>query len=94
MKGMSWYLLGVVSQYLRGGSPAQCPIVNHAIVCTQALLECYMYAHYQSHDNATLSYMQDDLRHFHNFNDVVLLGQAGTKATAKANALRMQPMKK
>jgi len=36
MKEMSQYLLGVVTQSLRGGSPAQRPIFNHAIECTQA----------------------------------------------------------
>jgi hypothetical protein len=30
IKEMSWYLLGVVTQSLRSGSPAQCPIFNHA----------------------------------------------------------------
>jgi len=31
MKKVSWYLLGVVTHSLRGGNPAQRPIVNHAI---------------------------------------------------------------
>jgi hypothetical protein len=44
MKEISWYLLGVVTQALRGGSAAQCPIFNRAIECTRALLEFYMYA--------------------------------------------------
>jgi len=44
MKEMSWYLLGVVIQSLRDGSPAQRPIFNHAIDCTRTLLEFYMYA--------------------------------------------------
>jgi len=34
MKEMSRYMLGVVTQSLRGGSPAQRPIVNHSIECT------------------------------------------------------------
>jgi len=59
MKEMSQYLLGVVTQSLRGGSPAQCPIFNRAIECTRALLEFYRYARYKSHDDATLSYMED-----------------------------------
>jgi len=44
MKEMSQYMLGVVPQYLRGGSPAQSPIFNPAIESTRALLEFYMYA--------------------------------------------------
>jgi len=70
MKEMSWYLLGVVTQSLRGGSPTQRPIFNHAFECTQALSEFYMYARYKSHDDATLSYMGDPMRRFHTFNDV------------------------
>jgi hypothetical protein len=31
MKEMSWYLLGVVTQSLQGGNPAQSPIFNRAI---------------------------------------------------------------
>ena len=57
MKEMSRYLVGVVTQSLREGSPAQGPIFNHAIECTRALLEFYMYARYKSHDDTTLSYM-------------------------------------
>jgi len=40
---MTRYLLGVVTQSLCGGRPAQHPIFNHAIVCTLALLVVYMY---------------------------------------------------
>jgi len=36
MKEMSRYLLGVGTQSLRGGSPAQHPIFNRAIECTRA----------------------------------------------------------
>jgi hypothetical protein len=53
-----------------------------------------MYARYKSHDDATLSYIEDTLHHFHTFKDVFLLGQAGKKAIAKANALRMELVKK
>jgi len=53
MKEMSQYIIGVVTQSLRGGSPTQHPISNHAIECTWALLEFYMYAQYKSHDDAT-----------------------------------------
>jgi hypothetical protein len=91
---MSRYLLGVVTQSLRGGSPTQHPIFNHAMECTRALLEFYMYARYISHDDATLSYREDALRHFHTFRDVFLLGRAGKKTMANANALRTEHVKK
>jgi len=71
MKEMSRYLLGVVTQSLWGGSPAQRPIFNRATECTRALLEFYMYARYKSHDDATLSYMGDTLHCFHTFKDVL-----------------------
>jgi hypothetical protein len=74
MKEMSRYLVGVVIQSLRGGSPAQLLIFNRANECKRALLEFYMYAQYKSHDDATLSYMEDDLCRFHTFKDVFLLG--------------------
>jgi hypothetical protein len=91
---MSPDLPGVVTQSLRGGSPAQHPIFNHAIECRRALLEFYMYSRYKSHDDATLSYMEDALRHFCTFKDVFLLGRAVKKAKAKANALRTELVKK
>jgi hypothetical protein len=94
MKEMSRDLLGVVTQSLRGGSPAQRPIFNHAIECTRALLEFYRYARYKSQDDVTLSYMEHTLRRFHTFKDVFLLGRAGQKANAKANALRTELVKK
>jgi len=93
MKGMSRYLLGVVTKSQRGGSPAQHPVFNRAIECTQGLLEFYMYARYKSHDDATLSYMEDTLHCFHAFKDVCLLGRAGKKPKAKANAPRTELMK-
>jgi hypothetical protein len=46
MKDMSQYLLGVVTQSLQGGSPAQCPIFNYTIDCIQAFLEFCMHAPY------------------------------------------------
>jgi len=93
MKEMSRYLLGVVTQSLRGGNPAQSPIINRTIERTQALLEFSMYARYKSHDDATLSYMKDALHCFHTFKDVFLLGRAGKKAKAKANALSTELVK-
>jgi hypothetical protein len=53
-----------------------------------------MYAPYKSHDDATLSYMQDALCRFHTFKDLFLLGRAGKKAKANANALRTELVKK
>jgi hypothetical protein len=94
MKEMSWYLLGVVTQSLQGGSPAQCPKFNRAIECTLALFEFYIYARYKSHDDATLSYMEDALHRVHTFKDVFLLWRGGEKAKGKANALRMELVKK
>jgi hypothetical protein len=94
MKEMGWYLLGVVTQSLRGRSPAQPPIFNHPIECTGALLGLYMYACYKSHDDATLSYMEDALRRFHPFKDVFLLRPAGQEVKAKAYALRTELVKK
>jgi hypothetical protein len=49
-----------------------------------------MYARYTSHDDTTLSYMEDAMRRFHTFNDVFLLGQVGKMAKAKTNALRTE----
>jgi hypothetical protein len=94
MKEMNQYLVGVVTQSLRGGSPAQHPIFNCAIVCTWALLEFYRYVRYKSHDDATLSYMEDSLSHFHSIKDVFLLWRAGKKAKAKVNALGTELVKK
>jgi hypothetical protein len=37
--------------------------------------------------------MEYALRHFHTFKDVFLLGRAGKKAKAKANALRTELVK-
>jgi hypothetical protein len=53
-----------------------------------------MYARYISHDDATLSYREDALHPFHTFRDVFLLGRAGKKAMANANALRTELVKK
>jgi hypothetical protein len=53
-----------------------------------------MYAQYKSHDNATLSYMEDALHRFHTFNDVFFLGLAGKLAKANCKALRTDLVKK
>ena len=91
---MSRDMLRDVNLSLRSGSVAQCPKSNRAIECTRALLEFYIYAQFKSHDDATLTYMEDTLPHFHTFKDVVLLRRAGNEAKAKANALRMELMEK
>jgi len=91
---MSRYLLGVVIQSPRGGNPAESPRFNCTIECTWALLEFSMYARYKSHDDATLSYMEDALHRFHTFKDVFLLGRASLMVRAKANALRTELMTK
>jgi len=49
-----------------------------------------MYARYESHDDATLSYMEDALCRVHTFKDVFLLGRSGKEAMATANALRTE----
>ena len=46
MKEMSRYLVGVVTQSLRGRNPAQHPMLNHAIEFTRTLVEFYIYARY------------------------------------------------
>ena len=65
-----------------------------AIVCTRALVEFHRYAQYKSHDDATLSYVEDALHHFLIFKDVFSLKQASKEAKAKANALRIDLGKK
>ena len=91
---MSRYLLGDVTQSPRAGSSARCPRFNHAIECNCALIEFYMYAGYKSHDDVTLSYMEDALHLFHTTKVVFLLRQAGKKVTAKANAVRTEHLMK
>jgi len=91
---MSRYLLEVVTQSPQGGNPAQRPISNRAMECTQALLDFYMYARYKSHNDTTLCYMEDALHRFHTFKDIFLLGRAGKMAKVKDNALRTELMKK
>ena len=94
MKEMSRYLLGVVTQCLRGRNPTQRPILNCTIQCTRALLQFYMYARYSSHHDAAFIYMEDALHRFHTFKDVFLLRRAGKQAKAKANAQTTEPVKK
>jgi len=93
-KEMSRYLLRVVTQSLWGGSPTQCPIFNRTIEWTWAFKDLYTFGRYKSHDDETLSYMDNALHRFHTFNDLFLLGWAGKQAKAKANARRTELMKK
>jgi hypothetical protein len=74
MEKMSCYLQGVKTDSLWGGSAAQRPIFNRAIECTRALLEIYIFARYESHDDATLICMDDTLHCFYTLKDVFLLG--------------------
>jgi hypothetical protein len=93
MKEMSWYLLGVVTQSLPGGSPAQRSIFNPAIECIWGLLKSHMYARYISHNDATLSYMEDDVNGFHTLRDDFSLRRASKKVKAKAKALGTELVK-
>ena len=52
-----------------------------------------MYTRYISHDDASLSYMEDALWRFQTFRDVSLLWPAGTEVNANANALRTDLVK-
>jgi hypothetical protein len=47
-----------------------------------------------SHNNVTLSNMENGLHHFHTFKDVFLLGRASNTAKMKAIILRTKLMKK
>jgi hypothetical protein len=53
-----------------------------------------MYVIYRSHNDATLSSMEDTLCDVHTLNDVFLLGPAGKKAKAKTNARKTELVKK
>jgi len=53
-----------------------------------------MYARYKSHDDATLSSMEDALYCLHTFKDVFFLRGAGKRAKAKANALTTELVNK
>jgi hypothetical protein len=94
IKEMSECLLEIVTQSLRGGNTAQHPIFNHAIECTQELLDFSMYAGYKSNDDVTLTYMEDTLQRFHTFKNVFLLRRHGKKVKPKFNALGMELVKK
>jgi len=91
---MSRYLLGVVTQSLQDGNLAQRPIITRTIGCKWALLEFYMYAQDNSHNVATFSYIEDALRRFHTYKNVILLGRAGQEAKPKPNAMRTELVKK
>jgi len=56
--------------------------------------EFYMYARYKSHNDATLSYIEDALRRSPTLKGVSLHGQPSKKAKANTNALRTELVKK
>jgi len=91
---MSRFVLAVVTQSLQGGNHAQRPIFNHAIECTQELLEFNKYGRYESHDDPSLRYTEDAFHRLNTYNYGFLLGRAGKNEKSKANALRMELMKK
>jgi hypothetical protein len=62
--------------------------------CTGAVLEFNKYAQYTSHDDATLSYLEDAFCSFHSINDVLLLGRASKKIKATVNNPRTALLKK
>jgi hypothetical protein len=94
IKEMSQYLLGVVTQPLRGGSPTQYPIFNHGIVCTQVFSGSDVYAPYKPHDDATWSNMEDAFSPFPTLKDDFLLGQTSNNVKLKFTALRLWLVKK
>ena len=53
-----------------------------------------MYARYNSHHDATLSYMEDAIHHFHTFKNVFSLRRARNKVKAKTIALKTELVKK
>jgi len=90
MNEIRQYLPGVVTQSLHGGSPTQHSIFNHVIECIRAITEFNMYARYISHDDATLSYIEDVLNRLHTMKDIFLLGRARKIPNAKANTQRKE----
>jgi len=94
MHDSSRYLIGVVTQTRWGGSPALHSMFNPTIEYTQVLSEFRIYAEYLSHNDATLSYMEDAFCHFHIFNNISWLGRTDNMVKAKANALRIKHVKK
>jgi hypothetical protein len=53
-----------------------------------------MSTQYKSHDDATLSYLEEALCYCPTFKDDILLGRAGKRVKAKATALMMAHVKK
>ena len=53
-----------------------------------------MYAQYTSHDDATLTSMEDPLYRLHTMKDVFLLRRAGNTIQGKAHAQRTDLVKK
>jgi hypothetical protein len=57
------------------------------------MFELYIYAEYKSHDDVTLSYLEDAFRRFHTIKNGWFLRSASNEAKAKANALITECMK-
>jgi len=53
-----------------------------------------MAARYKSHNDATLSFVEDTFCHFHAFKDVFLLGRGSTNAKEKLNSLKIELVNK
>ena len=76
-KTMSRYLLPVLRNALRGGTPSERRKFDDAIECTRALLEFYMFCQYDSHDPDILQLMEDALRRFHRFQRILSSSRNG-----------------
>jgi hypothetical protein len=82
-----------MTQSLCAASSTQHPTFKYKIVWTREVLEFYMSARYKSHEDASLSCMDDALYCIHTFKEVFLLGQPGNKAMAKSNTLTTELVK-
>jgi hypothetical protein len=70
IKVMSQFLVAVLRCTLRTPSSSQRGVFNDAIECYRALVEFYLYAQYESHDEETLGLMDEALKRFHTFKRV------------------------
>jgi hypothetical protein len=93
LKQMSTFLLAVLRNALHGPTPAQRAVFDRAILCSRALLEFFFYTSYRSHDQATLDYMENALRRFHENKDDFLRYRAGKRVVAGAHDLRADLIK-
>jgi hypothetical protein len=90
---MSWFQVGVITQFPQGEKQVSYSILYHAIECIWALLTFYLYGKNPSHNNATVSKIDDALHRVLVFNNVFLLSRAGNMSKAKSNALGMELLK-